>query len=170
MKPLGNTIDIVPAFRPVDLQTGANSGDYVSLKNAQGVLILFHSAIGTAGDDPTITVRQATTVAGGSVKDLATITKIHTKQAATDLTTIAGWTEVTQAAAATYTHTDAAEQEALWVIQIEADELDVDGGFDCIAANVADVGGNAQLGACYYILYGLRHASAPATLPSPIID
>lgn len=169
MKPLGHLFDIVPAFRPVDLMTAANSGDYISLKNAQGVLILFHSTIGTAGDDPTITVRQATTVAGGSVKDLAVVTEIFTKQAATDLTTIAGWTKVTQAAAATYTEATSAEQEALWAIQIEADQLDVDGGFDCIAANVADVGANAQLGACYYILYGLRHQATPENLPSSIV-
>lgn len=170
MKPLGNIIDIVPAFRPVDLQTAANSGDYVSLKNAQGVLILFHSAIGTAGDDPTITVRQAQDVSGTAVKDLSVITEVFTKQAATALTSIAGWTKVTQAAAATYTNDTSAEQEALWVIQIEADQLDADNGFDCIAANVADVGGNAQLGACYYILYGLRHASTPENLPSPIAN
>jgi hypothetical protein len=167
---LGSHIDIVPAVRPVDLQTGANDGDWISLKNWEGVLILFHSAIGTNGDDPTLALEQATTVAGGSSKALTKITTIWTKQAATNLLSIAGWTKVSQAVAASYTQTDAAEQEALWAVEVDAQMLDRDNGFDCIRARVADVGGNAQLGAAYYILFGPRFGATPENLPSAIVD
>jgi len=161
--------NIVEGFLPVDLQTAANTGDWVSLKNYGHVAIVFISAIGTAGDDPTLTVLQASAVAGTGSKALA-FTDIFTKQAATSLASIAGWTRVTQAAANTYTHTDAAEQDLIWVVEIDADTLDVDGGFDCVSASVADVGGNAQLGYLFYILSQPRYPQAAATMLSPIID
>jgi hypothetical protein len=56
-QPLGNIFDIVEGFPTVDLQTGANTGDYVSLVNCEGVLVLFRSGVGTAADDPTITTQ-----------------------------------------------------------------------------------------------------------------
>ncbi len=168
MKPLGALFDIVPAIVPLDLQT-ARTGDWVSLKNAQGVAIVFFKAAGTAGDDPTLTVQQATDVAGTSAKNLSTITAVHKKQGT--LTSVGTWTTSTQSAAATYVGDGtSAEEQAVYVIEIEADELDVDNGFDCINVACSDVGTNAQLGAALYILYGLRYASAPANLPSAIAD
>lgn len=168
--PLGALFDIAPAFRPVDLQTAANDGDWVCLKGYQGVGILFHSAIGTAGDDPTLTLEQATSVAGGSSKALGAIATVFTKQAATNLLSIAGWTKVTQSAASTYTNDTSAEQEALWWVYVDAQQLDRANGFDCIRARVADVGGNAQLGAAYYFLMYPRFGATPANLVSPIAD
>ena len=63
-------VNLVEGVLPVDLQTGANDGDYVSLKEYHYCAVVFLSAIGTATDDPTLTLQQATDVAGGSVKDL----------------------------------------------------------------------------------------------------
>jgi hypothetical protein len=166
MKPLGNIFDIVPAIIPLDLQT-AREGDWVSLKNAQGVAIVFFKGAGTAGDDPDLTVEQATDVAGTSAKDLAVVTEVFTKQGT--LTAEGSWSKVTQsAAAAVALDATSAEEEGLYVIQVEADQLDVDGGFDCVRVKVADTGTNAQLGAALYILYGLRHQATPANLPSAI--
>lgn len=168
MKPLGALFDIVPAIVPLDLQT-ARTGDWVSLKNAQGVAIVFFKAAGTAGDDPTLTVQQATDVAGTSAKNLSTITAVHKKQGT--LTAVGTWTTSTQAAAATYAGDGtSAEEQAVYVIEIEADELDVDNGFDCINVSCSDVGTNAQLGCALYILYGLRYGGAPSTLLSAIAD
>lgn len=168
MKPLGAMFDIVPGIVPLDLQT-ARTGDWVSLKNAQGVCIVFFKGAGTAGDDPTLTVQQATDVSGAGAKDLAVVTQVHKKQGT--LTAVGTWTTVTQAAAATYVGDGtSAEEQAVYVIQIEADQLDADNGFDCVNVACSDVGTNAQLGCALYILYGLRHAAAPANLPSAIID
>lgn len=168
MKPLGALFDIVPAIVPLDLQT-ARTGDWVSLKNAQGVAIVFFKGAGTAGDDPTLTVQQATDVAGTSAKNLSTITAVHKKQGT--LTSVGTWTTSTQAAAATYAGDGtSAEEQAVYVIEIEADELDVDNGFDCINVACSDVGTNAQLGCALYILYGLRHGTTPAGLPNSIAD
>jgi len=161
---------IVPAIRPVDLQTGANNGDWVSLKNASKVIAFFHSAIGTAGDDPTVTVNQATAVAGTSSKALNIDSdKVFKKQAATSLASTGSWAAGATVATNTWTDTDSAEQETLVAIEILAAELDADNDFDCVQITVADVGSNAQLGAAYYLVKMTRQA-APADVPSVIAD
>lgn len=166
-KPLGNLFDIVPAIAPLDLQT-ARTGDYVSLKNAQGVAIVIFKGAGTAGDDPDFTVNQATAVAGTSAKAL-TFTTIFKKQGT--LTSVGTWSEVTQSASEVFSaDATSAEEQAVYVIQIDADELDVDNGFDCVSVDCADVGTNAQLGCAFYLLYGLRHPAAPSGLPNSIAD
>lgn len=160
---------IVEGFPPVNLATAANNGDYISLKNYRRVVVLFHSGVGTAGEDPTLTIEQAKDVAGTSVKAL-NFTTIYRKQAATDLSAIGVWTKTTQAAANTYTEATAAEQSALWAVEFEADELDVANGFDCIRATVADVGAGAQSGSLHYILGDARYQSAAEDMLSAIVD
>lgn len=165
---LGNLIDIIEGFPAVDLQTAANNGDYISLKNAARVAVVFVSGVGTDGDDPTLTIQQATDVSGTSVKAL-NFTVIHRKQAATNLSGTAAWTRTTQTAANTYTNTDAAEQALIWVVEIDPGELDVENGFDCIRATVADVGGNTQPGCLFYLVVPYSKG-APANAPSYIVD
>lgn len=160
----------VVAFRPVDLQTGANAGDWVSLKNYRRCAIMFHSAIGTNGDDPVLTVLQAQDVAGTGSKVLAKLDWVYVKQAATNLLAVGQWTKLAASTSSTYTQTDAAEQEALWVVDIRDELLDVNNGFDCISVSVADVGTNAQLGAAYYFLHDPRFPGAPESMLSAIVD
>lgn len=170
MLPLGHCIDIIPAIIPLDLQT-ARVGDFVSLKNAKGCLVVVLKGIGTAGDDPVISLEQASDVAGTGVKALSVVTSFYKKIGATALTGVGAWTQVTQTASdALATDTASAEGDGLWAVNIEADQLDVDGGFDCIRVSVADVGNNAQLGCALYILHGLRYPDAPEALPNSIAD
>ena len=154
-------LDIIEGFPCVDLQTAANSGDYMNVRDFDEVAIVFISGVGTAGDDPTLTVQQATDNAGTGVKAL-TFTTIYRKQAATSLAAVTAWTKTTQTAAATYTHADAAEQSLIWVVEIDPNSLDVANGFDHIRATVADVGGNAQPGYLFYIGRHGRYAESPA--------
>lgn len=162
----------VGAIRPVDLSGGANAGDWVSLKNYKKCLILFHSAIGTAGDDPTVTLLQATAVAGTGSKALNINTsKVFKKQAATNLLAVGQWSNASAGVTANaWTDADAAEQELLLAIEVDADELDVDNGFDCVSISVADVGTNAQLGAAYYILAEPRYPAKATSMLSAIAD
>lgn len=167
---LGSAFDIVPAWAPLDLQT-ARAGDWLSLKNCADVGILIFKGAGTDNDDPTFTVEQATSVAGGSAKNLAVITQYWEKEAATDLTGTGTWTRVTQSASQAVAPGDpSAQYVAMYYIHVEADQLDVDNGFDCIRVSCSDIGSNAQLGAALYILGGLREKRAPENLPSSIID
>lgn len=163
---------IVGGFRPVDMSAAANDGDWVSLKHYKHVSIVFWGAIGTAGQDPTVTVQQASAVAGTGAKALnLNSAKVFKKQAATDLTAVGQWSSAAaDVSTNTWTNTDAAEQEELVVIEIDADELDVDNGFDCVRATVADVGAAAQLGALFYILSEPRYQAQPTSMPSAIAD
>lgn len=168
MKALGNLVDLVPAIVPLDLQT-ARDGDWVSLKNCEGVLVVVFKGAGTAGDDPAITIEQATDVAGTSAKVCNAITAYYTKQGT--LTSVGTWTKTTQTADELLQGDGtSAENQGLYAFSVAADQLDVANGFDCLRVRIADVGTNAQLGCALYVLYGLRNAMSPESLPSAIID
>lgn len=156
--------DIVSAFVPVDMQTGANNGTWINLANYNRVVCVLFKGIGTAGQDPVFTMKQAKTVAGGSSKDL-TFTRVRSKVGATAVNAIANWTLTTQAAAATATVTDAAG-EAILAVEFRAADLDVQNGFSFVQMSIPDTGGNAQLGAAFYLLIGARYAGA--TMPTAI--
>lgn len=159
---------IVSGFAPIALTT-ARTGDVVSLKNYRRCLVVFHKGIGTAGDDPTITLAQGTDVAFGTTKAL-TFTTIYVKQDPTSLGDVGQWTKVTQAAGATYTDDTSAEQAAIWAIDFKAEDLDIAGNYDCLRASVSDVGTNSQIGSLEYILYDPILSTAPESMPSAIID
>lgn len=158
-------MQIVAGFVPVNMATAANNGDWVSLKNYSRCAIVLFKGIGTAGEDPTITLLQAKDVAGGSSKAL-TFTRIDSKVGTQ--TGIGTFTTTTQAAANTYVDAVSAEAEAIIVIDILATDLDIANGFDCIQAAVADVGINAQIGGLLYLLHEPKFQTAP--LPSAIIN
>ena len=157
---------VVAGFVPVNMASGAPTSDIVSLKNYGRCTILFFKAAGTNGDDPTITVTQKTAV-GGTTSKAVNFTRVDKKQGAA-LNAIGQFTEVTQAAGNTFTHADLAEQQAIIAIDVKAEDLDGDGGYDSIQASVGDVGTNSQLGCLLYILSEPRNASNP--LPSAIVD
>lgn len=169
MNPLGDSLDIIPGTVPADLQT-AVAGDYVSLKNAKGVLVVFFKAAGTAADDPTLELQQATAVAGTGAKDLNAFVNVWKKQGAA-LTAVGSWTKVTQTADEDFVGDGtSAEEQGLYAAYIDAAQLDVDNGYDCVQVNVKDVGSNAQIGCVLYILVGLRYPDAPENLPNSIAD
>lgn len=141
--------NIVSAFVPVDLQTAANTGDWVSMVNYNRVVAVLFKGIGTAGQDPVFTLEQATDASGTAHKAL-TFTTIYQKVGTQ--TGIAAFTETTQAAATSYTNAASAEAESIIAVEINAADLDVDGGFTHVQLSVADVGGNAQLGCGFYIM------------------
>lgn len=160
---------VVWGFGPVNMATAANTGDVVSLKNYRRCLILFVKGIGTAGDDPTLTVLQGTDVAFGTNKAL-TFTTVYHKMDLTSLNQIGQWTKVTQAAANTYTDATSAEQAAIWAVEFKAEDLDLANNYDCIRASVADIGTNSQLGALMYVLSDPVFSMAPADMASAIVD
>ena len=157
------TANIVAGIIPVDMQTAANNGDWVSLKDYGRCVAVLFKGIGTAGDDPVFTLKQATDAAGTASKAL-TFTSIYSKVGTQ--TGIASFTRTTQTAAATYTDAVSAEAQAIIAVEIDAASLDVDGGFTHVQLSIPDVGGNAQLGCAFYIMLDPRHQGA--SLPSPI--
>jgi hypothetical protein len=151
---LAEQMQIVSAFVPVDLGAAANNGDWVSLKNYARCSIVLFKAAGTAGDDPILTLRQASDVSGTGAKAL-NFTRIDAKVGTQ--TGIGAFTAVTQAAANTYTDAVSAEAQGIFVIDIKSEDLDVANGFDCVQFQVPDIGSNAQLGCALYLLWGSRY-------------
>lgn len=157
---------IVAAIIPVDSQTGANTGDYVSLKNYERCTIIVYKAAGTAGDDPVITVTQAQDVSGTGVKAL-NFTRVDAKVGAQ--TGVGQFTTVTQASGNTYTDAVSAEAQGIFAIEFKAEDLDVNNGFDCLKVAIPDTGSaGAQILCALYVLRGAKYGSQP--LPSAIVD
>ncbi len=162
-------MQIVPGFPPAALTT-ARTGDVVSLKGYRRCLVLFHAAIGSAGEDPTITILQGTDVAFGTNKPLD-FTEIFVKMDATHLSDVGQWTKVTQAASNTYTDATSGEQEKMWAIEFKAEDLDIENDYDCIRAALGDVGSVAtQIGALYYLLSDPIFSKAPQDMEDAITD
>jgi hypothetical protein len=168
---------IAQGFLPVAMNTGANAGDWVSMKGYGRMAIVFFKAVGTAGDDPTITVKQAQDVSGTNPKALG-FTEVRKKQAATNLLAVDQFTKSTNAspatndtftpASGTWTNSDLAEQAAIVVIDIKAEDLDVNNSYDCIQVSIADIGTNAQLGCALYFGHEPRYPKD--ALDSMIVD
>lgn len=159
MRLAAEEIQVVPAFNPVNIATAANTGDWVSLKNYRHLTILFMQGVGTAAEPATITVSQATAVAGTGTKAL-NFTAWYKKSAATDLTATGLFTKVTQTAANTAVIGVGAEGDkaTLVLIDFNDEDLDVENGFDCVQASVADVGTGPAIGCLFYILSDPRYA------------
>jgi hypothetical protein len=161
---------VVGAAVPADVCVGGcATSDYVSLKGYERLVILFYKAAGTAGDDPTITLDQATAVAGTGTKVLTVVDKYWVKTGAA-LNAIGTFTKTTQTAATTVAGSaTSAEEQAIYGIEITPDQLDVGGGFDCVRATVADPGNaGTQYGCLLYLLGKPRYAADVA--PSAIVD
>lgn len=169
MKRFLDTHDIKSCFVPVDTQTAANTGDWISLKDWKHLTIIFFKAAGVANDDPVFELLQATSAAGAGSKDFHGIVEVDYMQGAA-LTAVTGWSVATQAADEHYTcNATSAEQQGIYVVDIDADQLDLDGGFCYVAFNVADTGAaGAQLGAALYILSEPRYAGDPTNAINPL--
>ncbi len=156
-------LDFQAFSKPVDWQTGAGdqtTGDWLK-PNGHHFMIVAYKGIGTAGDDPTFTVQQASDNAGTGAKAL-NFTVIWIKVSTTSVQAAAGnWTKVTQSAGNTYLNTDMAESAGWIVIPFDTSDMDVDGGFKYVNCTVADVGGNAQLGNVFLVSGELRFGGAP---------
>ena len=157
--------NIVAAFLPSDMTTSANTGDWVSLKGYDRVTCILFKAAGTAGDDPIFTLKQAKDVSGTDPKALD-FTRLDMK--AGTLTAVGPFTKVTQAAAGTYQNAVHAEVQAIYAVEVTADQLDVNNGYDCVQLSVPDVGAASQLGCGLYILRAGRFGVAGQA--SAIVD
>ena len=159
-------MQIASGFVPVNLAAAANNSDWVNLKLYGRLLIIFFKGAASSGtDDPTVTLLQATDVAGAGSKAL-NIARSWTKTDA-DLTTIGQFTAGVPSTN-TLTVASSAQKAAIWTIEVLASELDRTNAFCCVQANVADVGSVAQLGCLLYLLGEPRQSDTPVLNPSAL--
>jgi hypothetical protein len=160
-------MQIASGFVPVNLSTAANNGAWVNLKlYGRLLLIFFKSAAASGTEDPTVTLLQATDVAGTGAKPI-NIARSWTKTDA-NLATIGQFSAGTPSAN-TLTVAGSAQKGAVWAIEVLASELDRTNGFACVQANVADVGSVAQLGCLLYLLGEPRQCDTPVLNPSALV-
>lgn len=165
MEALGRLIDLSVGFAPVDMQTGTNTGKRVSLRNAGGITYVLFKAVGTAGDDPVLTFQQHTALSSGTTSNLAIVDHFYSKSAAL-LVGTEKWVRTAQAASQTVTLTGEAANQGIYVFEIEAASLS--DTYNYVSLNVADVGGNAQLGCVLYALRDLEVKRKPANLAAAL--
>ena len=135
-----------------DLSASATNGRYINLKNMEGVDLLLVTGIGTAGDDPEITLTQARDASGTGAKPL-NISDLKYKVGATGIgATQDAWVTAirrgvtTPAASYDSDPVNGAENEFMALVSVLQSDLDINNGFTHVRMNVPDVGNNAQVG------------------------
>ncbi len=152
---LAEQCQIVSAFLPADMNAGAGSGDWVSLKNFEKLTIVFFKGAGTATQDPTVALLQGKTNSGGTPIALTVIDKIYVKQN-TVLTSEGTFTLRSQTLATNFVGDGTSAEEAgLYIFDIYAEDLADD--YEYVQASVANVGANPQVGCILCFLWPPRY-------------
>jgi hypothetical protein len=134
---------------------------YVSLKNYERIAIIVLVKNATTVTGSAITLKQATSVAAAGEKALAfTTAKRNIDTGAADA--LADFTVSSN----TFTTDATNSKNLMYVIEVKADDLDVNNGFDCVKVGVGDA--TAATVAVLYALRGAKYATNP--LPSAIVD
>lgn len=154
---LTDKVKLVTGCAPAALTSTAGDGDYVSLKGYRKCTIVISILNGATVTGGTITLLQATTVAAGSAKALAFSTALRNIDcAASDA--LAAFTVSSD----TFTTDTTNAKQLMYVIDVDADDLDVAGGFDCL--RVDSTGMANAVGCILYVLHPMRYSSAPSAI------
>lgn len=141
------------------LTTTVGDTDYVSLKGHRGLMILIGINDGTTVTGSTITLKQATDVAGTSEKALSfTRMLANTDWAAGKVLT------ETAVASNTFTTQTTNSKISVYVIDVRAEDLDLANGFDCVRLDGTGHASTTPLGVqVWFLLYGKRYSNTTTT-------
>ena len=149
---LTDAVKVVTGCAPAALTSTAGDGDYVSLKNYSKLTIVLSVLNATTVTGGTITLKQATAVAGTSEKALA----FDKMWANTDTDASDTLTE-TAVTSNTFTTDTTNSKKLLYVMEVDAADLDVANGFDCV--RIDSTGMASAVGSVMYYLSGARNRS-----------
>ena len=149
---------IVQGLAPINPSTTVP--DYVSLKGYSKLSIIINIDNGTATGGA-ISLVQATAVAGTGEKTLG-FTIVYKNEDTSASDTLVSTAVVSD----TFTPSSVNDDNLLYIIEVDADELDVDNFFDCVRVVTADA--TAAVTGIVYVLGGTRYPQE--TPPSAIID
>jgi len=133
---------------------------YVSMKNYRRLQIWIIIADGTTVTGSTVTLKQATAVAGTGEKELAfsTVYKNVDYAAAKTLT-------ATAVTSNTFTTQAVNSKISVYMMEVDSESLDVSGGFDCVRVDGTGHAATTPVGVCViYNLWGARFSGAEALL------
>ena len=157
---LAETMKFVTGLAPIAPST--STPDYVSMKGYQHLTVVIVADNATTVTGSAITLKQATAVAATGEKALAfTSMRANIDTAAADALT------VTAVTSNTFTTTAVDNKNSLYVIEIDAEDLDVANSFDCVRVGTGDT--TAQVLSATYILSNSRYGGE-TPLPSAITD
>jgi len=141
--------------------TGGQSGDWISMKGYQKLQFLILTEAWAAGTSA-ITLQQATNIAGGSAKALTYakhwVSTTYPSEAAPLWVQTAG----------TLTLPNTANQA--YLIEVDADSLDADNGFDCVQIVFGTPGANADYLQCPAILSEPRYGGLESQMVDPVAN
>lgn len=152
---LVDTEKIVIGCAPAALTSTAGDGDYVSLKNFDRLTIVLSVQNATTVTGGTITLKQASDVSGTGEKELG----FSKMWANTDAASGDTLTE-TAVSSNTFVTNTTNSRQLLYVIEIWAEDLDVNNGFDCV--RIDSTGMANAVGSVVYILGQSSYAPANA--------
>lgn len=134
---------------------------YVSMKGYQRCQIIISIADGTTVTGSTITLKQATAIAGTSEKALAFTRMLANTDYGASKTMVE-----TAVTSNTFTTQTTNSKDSLYIIDVDASDLDVANGFDCLRVDGTGHAATASRGVVVlYNLYGARYSGA-----SPLAD
>ena len=134
---------------------------YVSMKGYQRCQIIISIADGTTVTGSTITLKQATAVAGTGEKALAFTRMLANTDYGASKTMVE-----TAVTSNTFTTQTTNSKDSLYIIDVDASDLDVANGFDCLRVDGTGHAATASRGVVVlYNLYGARYSGA-----SPLAD
>lgn len=147
------------AVVPKDITGAVQNGQYISLKNYNHLTVILIQGA-WAGGTPAVTLGQAQAVAGTGAK--AANLNFYWQKAGLSASVFA------KTAVVSNTFNLPATANTVTVLEIDAEELDVTNGFDCVRVSVASPGANADLLSIIYLLKEPRFNGA--ILPDAKID
>jgi hypothetical protein len=145
------------AAEPKNYTGAAITKKYVSLKNYTRLTIIIQTGA-WAGGTAAVTLAQATAVAGTGTKALASALS----------TTMKPRRERWSQPPLRRNTFNIGTANKLYVIEVDAEKLDVNNGFDCVSVDIASPGANADFYGVQYVLSGARYQQS--TPPSAMVD
>ena len=129
---------------------------YVSMKNFARARITIVIADGTTVTGSAITLKQATAIAGTSEKALAFTRMLANTDYAASKTMVE-----TAVTSNTFTTQTMDSKDSVYIIDVDASDLDIANGFDCFRVDCTGHAATASRGcAVIYDLYGAKYSGA----------
>lgn len=158
---LDEQVQTVVAAAGLLLTSTLGDTTYVSMKNFARARITIVIADGTTVTGSAITLKQATAIAGTSEKALAFTRMLANTDYAASKTMVE-----TAVTSNTFTTQTMNSKDSVYIIDVDASDLDIANGFDCIRVDGTGHAATASRGVVVlYDLYGARYSGA-----SPLAD
>ena len=154
---------VKPIVAAAGLLLTSTLGDttYVSMKGYRKLQIIIVIADGTTVTGSTVTLKQATAIAGTSEKALGFTRMLANTDYGASKTMVE-----TAVTSDTFTTQTENSKDSVYIIDVDADSLDTANGFDCVRVDCTGHAATASRGCVVlYNLYGARYSGA-----NPLVD